>query len=126
VIGTTSASTTALATEAAENGLLDRNLTQAITSFAGSRAANWLTWKKARDLLADPDTIAGKRDRAILGVLLGCALRRSELAALVEAHPAGRRPLGVRRPGGQGKRIRTVPIPPFVKVAIDAWTAAAG
>jgi integrase len=27
---------------------------------------------------------------------------------------------------GKGKRIRTVPIPPFVKVAIDAWTAAAG
>jgi integrase len=24
---------------------------------------------------------------------------------------------------GKGKRIRTVPIPPFVKVAIDAWTA---
>ena len=27
---------------------------------------------------------------------------------------------------GKGKRIRTVPVPPFVKVAIDAWTAAAG
>ena len=27
---------------------------------------------------------------------------------------------------GNGKRIRTVPIPPFVKVSIDAWTAAAG
>ena len=27
---------------------------------------------------------------------------------------------------GKGKRIRTVPIPPFVKVAIDARTAAAG
>ena len=26
----------------------------------------------------------------------------------------------------KGKRIRTVPIPPFVKVAVDAWTAAAG
>ena len=27
---------------------------------------------------------------------------------------------------GKGRRIRTVPIPPFVKAAIDAWTAAAG
>jgi integrase len=27
---------------------------------------------------------------------------------------------------GKGKRVRTVSIPPFVKVAIDAWTAAAG
>jgi integrase len=26
---------------------------------------------------------------------------------------------------GKGKRVRTVPIPPFVKVANDAWTAAA-
>jgi len=27
---------------------------------------------------------------------------------------------------GKGKRIRMVPTPPFVRVAIDAWTAAAG
>ena len=27
---------------------------------------------------------------------------------------------------GKGKRVRTLPIPLFVKVAIDAWTAAAG
>ena len=60
-------------------------------------------------------------------VLLGCAPRRSELAALECAHIQ-------QRDGrwvfvdlvGKGKRIRTVPIPPFVKVAIDAWTAAAG
>jgi integrase len=60
-------------------------------------------------------------------VLLGCALRRSELAALECRHIR-------QRDGrwvfvdlvGKGRRIRTVPIPPFVKVAIDAWTAAAG
>jgi integrase len=60
-------------------------------------------------------------------VLLGCALRRSELAALECRHIQ-------QRDGrwvfvdlvGKGKRIRTVPIPPFVKVAIEAWTAAAG
>jgi hypothetical protein len=85
--------------------------------------------EQARDLLAQPalDTIEGKRDRAILAVLLGCALRRSELAALECAHIQ-------QRDGrwvfvdlvGKGKKIRTVPIPPFVKVAIDDWTAAAG
>jgi len=96
---------------------------------SGDRAGNWLTREQARDLLAQPDidTMEGKRDRAILAVLLGCALRRSELAALECGHIQ-------QRDGrwvfidliGKGKRIRTVPILPFVKVAIDAWTAAAG
>jgi hypothetical protein len=44
----------------------------------------------------------------------------------VRAYPAARRPLGVRRPGGQGKEDPHGAHPPFVKVAIDAWTAAAG
>jgi len=73
------------------------------------------------------DTIEGKRDRAILTVLLGCALRRSELAALECRHSQQRDGRWVFvELVGQGKRIRTVPIPPFVKVAIDAWTVAAG
>ena len=58
---------------------------------------------------------------------MGYATRRSELAALKCGHIQ-------QRDGrwvfvdlvGKGKRIRTVPIPPFVKVVIDAWTAAAG
>jgi integrase len=95
---------------------------------SGARAGNWLGLEQARDLLAQPEleTIEGKRDRAILAVLLGCALRRSELATLDCGHIQ-------QRDGrwvfvdlvGKGKRIRMVPIPPFVKVAIDAWTAAA-
>jgi site-specific recombinase XerD len=122
-----------LAAEAAENGLLDRSVAQGIVSLkgvrqSGNRAGNWLTREQARDLLAQPEleTIEGKRDRAILAVLLGCALRRSELAALECGNIQ-------QRDGrwvfvdlvGKGKKIRTVPIPPFVKVAVDAWTAAA-
>jgi len=123
-----------LAAEAAENGLLDRSVAQGIVSLngvrqSGARAGNWLSREQARDLLAQPEieTMEGKRDRAILAALLGCALRRSELASLECGHIQ-------QRDGrwvfidlvGKGKRIRTVPIPPFVKVAIDAWTAAAG
>jgi integrase len=95
----------------------------------GNRAGNWLTKEQARDLLAQPDidTIEGKRDRAILAALLGCALRRSELAALDCGHVQQREGRWVFVDlVGKGKRIRTVPIPPFVKVASDAWTASAG
>ena len=40
--------------------------------------------EQARELLLAPDTstLKGKRNRAILAVLLGCGLRRSELVAL--------------------------------------------
>jgi len=37
--------------------------------------------------VACPNTLKGKRDRAILAVLLGCGLRRRELADLDFTHP---------------------------------------
>ncbi len=123
-----------LASEAAENGLLDGHIAQGIVSLkgvrqAGTRAGNWLTREQAQDLLARPpiQTLAGKRDRAILAVLLGCGLRRSELAALDCRHIQPRDGRWVFLDlEGKGKRIRTVAIPPFVKVAIEDWTGAAG
>ena len=123
-----------LAGEAAENGLLDRTIAQAITTLkgvrqAGARAGNWLTREQARDLLAQPDakTREGLRDRAILAVLIGCGLRRSELAALDCCHIQQRDARWVFIDlVGKGQRIRTVAIPPFVKVTIDAWSVAAG
>jgi integrase len=59
-------------------------------------------------------------------VLLGCALRRSEVAALTMGHVQ-------QRDGrwcivdlvGKHNRVRTVPMPAWVKVAIDAWTGPA-
>jgi site-specific recombinase XerD len=41
-------------------------------------------WIKSRKLLQGPDvqTTRGKRNRAILAVLLGCGLRRAEVAKL--------------------------------------------
>jgi integrase len=67
------------------------------------------------------------RDRAILAVLLGCGLRRSEVAALTFGHVQQRdgRWCIVDLLGKHG-RVRTVSMPTWVKVAIDAWTAAAG
>ena len=84
--------------------------------------------KQAQALLNTPDatTTKGLRDRAILAVLLGCGLRRSEVAALTIEHIQQRdgRWCIVDLVGKHG-RVRTVPMPTWVKVAIDAWTAAA-
>jgi integrase len=90
---------------------------------------NWLTARQAQTLLNAPDatTTKGLRDRAILAVLLGCGLRRSEVAALATGHVQQRdgRWCIVDLRGKHG-RVRTVPMPTWVKVATDAWTSAAG
>ena len=82
-----------LAVEAADNGLLAPELAAGISRVksaksVGVRVGNWLTLRQAQALLSAPDaaTVKGLRDRAILAVLLGCGLRRSEVAALTIAH----------------------------------------
>jgi hypothetical protein len=54
----------------------------------GTRLDNWLTREQAKELLAVPDrsTLKGKRDYVIIALLVGCALRRRELATLLERH----------------------------------------
>jgi integrase len=122
-----------LAAEAADNGILAPELAAGIARVksaksVGIRTGNWLSVRQAQSLLNAPDatTLRGSRDRAILAVLLGCGLRRSEVAALTFAHVQQRdgRWCIVDLLGKHG-RIRTMPMPTWVKVAIDAWTAAA-
>jgi integrase len=50
----------------------------------GVRIGNWLSVDEARALLrrSPSDGLCGKRDRAILAVLVGCGLRRAELVGL--------------------------------------------
>ena len=123
-----------LAGEAADNGLLAPELAAGISRVksaksVGIRTGNWLSARQAQSLLNTPDitTVRGLRDRAILAVLLGCGLRRSEVAALTFAHVQQRdgRWCIVDLVGKHG-RVRTAPMPTWVKVAIDAWTSAAG
>ena len=61
-----------------------------------------------------------------MAVLLGCGLRRSELVALNLGQVQQRENRWVVVDfRGKGGRKRTVPVPAWVKNAIDAWTAAA-
>jgi site-specific recombinase XerD len=123
-----------LAAEAADNGLLAPELAAGIARVKsaksmGVRTGNWLSLKQAQALLDAPDitSVKGLRDRAILAVLLGCGLRRSEVAALTLKHIQQRdnRWCIVDLVGKHG-RVRTIPMPTWVKVAIDAWTVRAG
>jgi integrase len=121
-----------LAAEAADNGLLAPELAQGISCVksvrsTGIRVGNWLSQRQAQALLSAPDitTVGDLRDRAILAVLLGCGLRRSEVAALTFTHLQPRDGCWciVDLVGKHG-RVRTMPMPTWVKVAIDAWTSA--
>jgi site-specific recombinase XerD len=82
-----------LAAEAADNELLAPELAAGIrrvksAKAQGIRVGNWLSLRQAQSLLSAPDitTVRGLRDRAVLAVLLGCGLRRSEVAALTFTH----------------------------------------
>jgi site-specific recombinase XerD len=82
-----------LAAEAADNGLIAPELAAGIARVksvksTGIRVGNWLSLRQAQALLSASDisTVKGLRDRAILAVLLGCGLRRSEVATLSFAH----------------------------------------
>lgn len=123
-----------LAQEAGDNGALDWWTAHSIRNVRGIRQRGqrmgfWLVAEQAQELLDAPDvdTLTGLRDRAILAVMLGCGLRRSEVAGLTFAHLQ-------RRDGrwllvdlvGKGHRIRSVVMPAWGKEALDAWTKAAG
>ena len=95
----------------------------------GVRLGNWLTADEARRFwqFPPPDTLKGKRDRAILAVLLGCGLRRRELADLEFTHLQQREEhWAIVDLIGKGGHIRTVPMPEWVKATIDVWVTAAG
>jgi site-specific recombinase XerD len=123
-----------LATEAADNGLLDQAIAGGIKRVAGVsshgvRAGNWLTKSQAQKILLAPSvlTLKGLRDRAILAVMIGGGLRRSEVAALAFEHIQQRDSRWVIVDMiGKGNHVRSVPIPSWVKQAIDEWTDAPG
>ena len=123
-----------LAHEAADSGLLSPELAAGISRVKGVkqlgfRSGNWLSAEQSSEVLkhAGGDTMRAKRDYAMLAMLFGCGFRRSELVGLEldeiqmrQGHWAAVDLIG------KGGHIRTVPIPNWVKAALDQWTRAAG
>ena len=123
-----------LAYEAADSGLLSPELAAGIRRVKGVRRlgvrlGNWLTAEQAKRLLGDPapDSLRGKRDRAMLAVLLGCGLRRGELLGLtMEDIQLREEHWVIADLHGKANHVRTVPMPVWVKSIVDEWTNAGG
>jgi integrase len=122
-----------VAYEAADAGLLSPELAAGIRRVKGVRRigvrlGNWLTPEHGRRLLdyATPSTPRSLRDHAMVAMLIGCGLRRAELLALnLESIQQREEHWVIADLVGKGGHVRTVPIPTWVKNAVDAWTAAA-
>ncbi len=122
-----------LVSEARRNGILDGEEAANMADvpnvrLQGRRMGNWLTRDQTKELLAIPDrsTLKGKRDYCILALLVGCALRRRELADLdVEEIQLREGRWVIADLRGKGGRVRTVAIPVWVKQAVNAWMTAA-
>ena len=122
-----------LAHEAADSGLLSPELAAGISRVKGVkqlgfRSGNWLSAEQSSEVLkhAYGDTMRARRDYAMLAMLFGCGFRRSELVGLeLDEIQARQGHWAVVDLIGKGGHIRTVPIPEWVKAALDQWTAAA-
>jgi len=123
-----------MAREASDNNLMPMQLAQGIMNVqgvktAGVRLGNWLTLEQAQSLLTchDLNTLKGLRDRAVLAVMLGGGLRRSEVSKLtfdLIQQRAGR--WVIVDLVGKGNRVRSIGIKAWVKQAIDEWSEASG
>jgi integrase len=119
-----------LAAECAAAGCLDPHQAAGIARVKGARSqgvrsGQWLTAEEATALLLLPDvaTLKGARDRAVLSLLIGCGLRRAEVCRLrIEDLQLREARWVIPDLVGKGKRLRTVPVPAWVKQFVDHWT----
>ena len=123
-----------VAFEAADSGLLSPELAAGIRRVKGVRrigvrVGNWLTAEQGKRLLASlkRESLRGKRNYAMLAMLIGCGLRRGELLTLsAESIQLREDHWVIADLIGKAGHVRTVPIPLWVKAAIDEWKDASG
>jgi len=123
-----------LAEEAGSGGMIPESTEASVRGIRGlphrgARAGNWLTRQQAGQLLKEPDlaSLSGLRDRALLSLLVGCGLRRSEAVALqleqIQERDGHACIVDLRRKHG---RVQIVPAPAWVRDDVDRWAQAAG
>src|SRR5262249_17685298 len=108
-----------LAYEAADCGLLSADLAAGIRRVKGvkklgGRLGNWWTAEQGSALWQAPhqERLKGKRDRALLSLLLACGLRRHELADVTVDHLQQREGhWAIVDLRGKAGHVRTVPVP---------------
>jgi integrase len=119
--------------EAADSGLLSSDLAAGIRRVKGvrnlgMRLGNWLTAEQSIALWQAPDRerLKGKRDRALLALLLACGLRRHEVVALRLEHLEQREGhWAIVDLKGKAGHVRTVPVPDWVMEELRLWLNAA-
>lgn len=123
-----------LADESAESGWLSPELAIGIRRVKGvkrlgRKMGNWLTRNQAQELVnaASTNSLRGWRDGAMLGLLLGCGLRRSEVVGLNLDQLQSREGRWVIvNLVGKGWRLRTVPMPSWCKELVETWLRHSG
>jgi site-specific recombinase XerD len=123
-----------LAAEAQDNNLIDPVIASGIqrakgVKSRGVRIGNWLEKDQAQKLLDAPDrsTLEGKRDFAVLCLLLGGWLRRAELVSLDVSHIQRRENRWmICDLVGKGNKTRSVCLPDWAAEAVQEWMRAAG
>jgi integrase len=123
-----------LAIEAGELGWIEHDAAVRIGAIkakriSGVRTGLWLDKAQCIQLLLAPSgtTTIGRRDRAVLALLLGCGLRRSEACGCTIQqieYRAGH--MLLVNLVGKGGRIRSIAVPQWAQKTIEAWHKAAG
>jgi site-specific recombinase XerD len=93
------------------------------------RLRNWLLPEQAITLLetSDIESTKGKRDLALLAILVACGLRRHEAVELNVSDLQQREDhWAIVDLIGKASHVRTVPVPDWVKNLVDDWLHSAG
>jgi integrase len=123
-----------LACEAADSGLLSSDLAAGIRRVKGVRnlgvrLGNWLSSEQSLALWQAPNckVLKGKRDRALLALLLACGLHRHEAVALRLEHLEQREEhWAIVDLKGKAGHVPTVPVPGWVMEELRVWLNASG